>query len=252
MQLLSWWFQDVYQFLRVGSGWLHSWIVLVSGRNFIIRRHQFVRNTSGTRGDPWRLRDPQLLCSACVAFPTLTTFHHSVGPVNWVSCFWVLDRHLALLVFVQLFSSIQVNWRGAPVGLCEIFNISPQRRCSSFALHSFAFVRHFFLLSNACQWSLFHCCLPEGELFFICDIWGGSCHLSGFSLYVFPDFEMELLSNSGLQSVEKVSWCVARPGGVWFLKIELQLIITCIPERRWACLPLKEIDDPFVISQDSY
>ena len=68
-------------------------------------------------------------------------------------------------------------------------------------------------------------CLCEEKLFLISDIRGGGGHLDRCCLFIFPDFETNLLTDFEIQCGEKISRGVDRASNVCHFEIKLQHII---------------------------
>ena len=92
-------------------------------------------------------------------------------------------------------------------------------------------------------------CLSEEKFFLISGIRRRCGHLDGCCLNVFLDFEIYLLCDFEFQSGEKVKGSVDWTGEVCFLELELQHIVTCIPQCWWNCFQSEESCDWFFICQ---
>ena len=80
---------------------------------------------------------------------------------------------------------------------------------------------------------IFNIWLCEEKLFFIRDIRRRCCHLYWCCLYIFPHFETYLLRSFKILSGEKLSCRAGWINNVRYFEIELQHIITCVPQRWW-------------------
>ena len=89
------------------------------------------------------------------------------------------------------------------------------------------------------------------NLFFIGDIRGKCAHFNECYLNIFQDFETCLFRDFELQSGEKVRSSVHWNVYVCCFEVELQHIVTSIPQRQCNCFRLEKTCHRFVICQNN-
>ena len=106
------------------------------------------------------------------------------------------------------------------------------------------YVQRFVLLTNP------YCLLVWKKMFFARDIRGRGGHFDRCCFDIFPDFETYLHRDFEFQSGKKISASVDWSSNVCFFEVELQHIVTCIPECWWNCLCLENTCDGLIVCQN--
>ena len=138
--------------------------------------------------------------------------------------------------------------RSVPVDLCIFFHTCVQGGWFLVCYPLFRILsRLFFPLKGCFFWFVLIVCLSEEKLIFIGEIRGRFGHFNGCCLDILPDSETYLLRDFEFQFGVKMSHNVDWSGDVCFFEVELQYIVTCVPQCWWNCFRLEKTCDRLVI-----